>query len=64
MWSEVYTGFAVFTPVLREPALTGCWIIPGQIAFFRIGYAKLLFCDIGLLDRIFSQSFQYKRHTF
>jgi len=32
--------------------LTGCWMIQNQIAFFCLkhGYAKLLFCDIDLLD--------------
>jgi len=24
--------------ILREPALAGCWMIPGQIAFFFLKY--------------------------
>ena len=65
LWSVVYTkpGLAVFMPVLREPALPGCWMIPDQIAFFFLKHdAKLLFCDINLLDWIVSQSFQYEWH--
>jgi len=31
-WSAL--GFAVFTPILRDPALTSGWMILGQIAFF------------------------------
>ena len=35
MWSVVYTRpYSLHAyRILREPALTGCWMIPGQIAF-------------------------------
>jgi len=36
MWSEVYSRPCSLHAyyILREPALTGCWMILGQIAFF------------------------------
>ena len=64
LWSVVYTR-----PCSHHAYSTwACvdWLLddrlPGQIAFLNIitWYAKLLFCDIDLLDWIFSQSLQYK----
>jgi len=42
MWSAlVYTRLAVYTPSLREPALTGCWwTIPGQLSFFVLEHDR------------------------
>ena len=61
MWSAVYCTLrsAVFTPSLREPALTGSWTIIDQLAFFFHEHDTQIFVLWHwLLDWILSESFQ------